>query len=75
MPFDTPEEALLFDIRHALRTFKFAPPPKSHRAATGEWKDRMANHILGHLQRCRWDQTRKPAQEIGAGGIEAFSGG
>lgn len=44
MPFDTPEEAPLFDISHALRTFKYAPPLKSHIAAISEWKDRLAQH-------------------------------
>ncbi len=67
MPFDTLEEALLFDIRHALRTY--APPPKSHTAAMREWKDRLAKHILDHLERCQWELRRKPAQEIGAGAV------
>ena len=69
MPFDTPEEALLFDIRHALRTFKYAPPPKSKTAAMREWKDRLAKHILEHLDRCQWELRCKPAQEIGAGAV------
>jgi hypothetical protein len=33
MPFDTAEQALLFDIKFAVISFKHAPPPKSHRAA------------------------------------------
>ncbi len=49
MPFDTPEEALLFDIRHALRTFRFSPPRKCKGAATREWKDRLAKHALENL--------------------------
>jgi hypothetical protein len=68
MPFDTPEEALLFDIRQALRSFKFAPPPKSHKAATAEWKDRLAAHVLERLQRCWQFQHREPV-EMGAGAI------
>jgi hypothetical protein len=60
MPFDTPEVALLFDIRHALRTFKFAPPRKCERAAMREWKDRVAKHILEHLLRAQWELRCKP---------------
>ena len=69
MAFKTPEEDLLFTIRQALRSFKFAPPRKSHQAATSQWKEWMAEHILAHLLRCQWEFKRKPAQEIGTGAI------
>jgi hypothetical protein len=69
MPFDTIEEALLFDIRHALRTFKYAPPPKSHTTAMREWKDRLAQHILEHLLRAQWELRCKEARETGAGAL------
>jgi hypothetical protein len=69
MPFDTLEEALLFDLRHALRTWRHAPPPKSHAAAMVEWKDMLAKHIFEHLQRCQWDLQRKPPRGVGAGAV------
>lgn len=69
MLFDTLEEALLFDIRHALRTFKFAPPPKSHTAAMREWKDRLAKHILEHLLCTLWDLRQKPPQDMATGAL------
>jgi hypothetical protein len=59
MPFDTPEQALLFDIRYALLSFKHAPPRKSHTAAMSEWKDRLANHVFEHLQRAQWEFKQK----------------
>jgi hypothetical protein len=69
MPFDTPEEALLFDIKFAVMSFKYAPPPKSHRAEMSQWKETLAKHILEHLQRCQWDLQRRSAREMGAGAI------
>ena len=68
MPFDSLEESLLFDNRQALRSFKHAPPPKSHKAATSEWKDRLAAHVLERLQRCWQFQAKEPV-EMGAGAI------
>jgi hypothetical protein len=68
MPFDTPEEALLFDIRQALRSFKFAPPPKSHKAAMSQWQGWLAEHVFEQLQRCWQFQHREPV-EMGAGAI------
>jgi hypothetical protein len=64
MPFDTPEQALLFDIKFAVISFKQAPPPKSHRAATSDWKERLAKHIFAHLQRAQWDLQQKPGKDI-----------
>jgi hypothetical protein len=46
MPFDTPEQALLFDIKFAVKSFKHAPPPKSYTAAMSDWKDLLAKHII-----------------------------
>jgi hypothetical protein len=43
---------LLFDIRHALRSFKHAPPPKSHKAAMSQWNDWLVEHVFEQLQRC-----------------------
>ncbi len=68
MPFDSLEESLLFDIRQALRSFRHAPPPKSHKAATSEWKDWVAAHVFEHLQRC-WHFQHKEPVETGAGAI------
>ena len=68
MPFDTQEEHLLFDIRHALRSFKHAPPPKSHKAAMSQWNDWLAAHVFEHLQRCWQFQPKEPV-EMGAGAI------
>ncbi len=62
MPLDTPEEALVFDIRHALRTFTYAPPRKCHAAAMREWKDRLAQHVL----RCQWDLRCKETRDVDA---------
>jgi hypothetical protein len=69
MPFDTPEESLLFDIRHALRTFHTAQPKKKDGAALGAWKDILAGHILAHLLRCGWRLTKAPAQDMGPGAL------
>jgi hypothetical protein len=65
MPFDTPEQALLFDIKFAIKSFKHAPPPKSHRAATEQWKDWLAQHIFEHLQRAQWEFKQKEPLGIG----------
>ncbi len=69
MPFDTPEESLLFDIRHALRTFRTAQPKKKDEAPLGVWKDLLAEHILEHLLRCGWRLTKAPKRDISAGAI------
>jgi len=34
-----------------------------------EWKDRLANHILEHLERRQWELRCKKPQEIGAGAV------
>jgi hypothetical protein len=52
MPFDTPEQALLFAIKCAIRSFKYAPPRKNQTAAMSEWRDLLAQHVMEHLQRC-----------------------
>ena len=65
MPFDTPEQALFFDIKFAVMSFKYAPPPKSHTAATSEWKERLAKHVLEHLRRSQWEFRQKDPQGIG----------
>jgi hypothetical protein len=64
MPFDTPEQALLFDIKFAVKSFKHVPPPKSHTAAVSDWKERLADHILEHLQRSQWEFKRKEPKGI-----------
>ena len=69
MPFDTPEEALLFDIEQALRSFKFAPPLKKDRAEMAWWKEQAARHILAHLLQCNWELRRKESRETGAGAL------
>ena len=64
MSFDTPEQALLFDIKYAVKSFKHAPPLKSHTAAMSDWKERLAEHILAHLQRAQWDLKHKEPKGI-----------
>jgi hypothetical protein len=66
MPFDTPEQALLFNIKFAVKSFERAPPPKSHTAATSDWKDRLAKYIFEHLQRAQWDLKQKEPAGISA---------
>ncbi len=67
MPFDTPEEALLFDIRYALRTFRYAPPRKREGAAMREWKEPLAKHVLEHLLRCEWELRWKGGEIVPRG--------
>jgi hypothetical protein len=59
MPFDSPEKALLFSIKFAISSFKHAPPPKSRRAETEQWEERLAKHVLEHLQRSQWEFKQK----------------
>ena len=65
MPFDTPEQALLFAIKCAIRSFKYAPPRKNQTAAMSDWKDLLAEHVMEHLGRCRWEFKQKEPQGIG----------
>ena len=67
MPFDTPEQALLFDIKFAVKSFKHAPPPKSHREETERWKDWLAKHVMEHLQRSQWEFKQKEPPELAPG--------
>jgi hypothetical protein len=69
MPFETPEQALLFDIEFAVKRFRFASPLKKDRAAMSQWKEMLAAHVLEHLQRCGWRFERGEPREMGAGAI------
>jgi hypothetical protein len=62
MPFDTPEQALLFDLTFAVKSFPHAPPPKNHGAAMREWKERLAKHVMEHLQLAQWEFRQKEPQ-------------
>ncbi len=46
IPRDTFEELISNRIRHALRTFKYAPPRKCEGAAMRTWKDWLPKHML-----------------------------
>jgi hypothetical protein len=59
MPFKTPEEDLLFNLRYAITSFSSAPPPKKDRVAMEAWKDWLARHVFEHLQRSGWDFKKK----------------
>jgi hypothetical protein len=65
MPFHTQEEALGFDIKFAIHSFKYAPPRKKDTAAMCQWKDWLAKHVMEHLQRSQWEFKRKEQSEIG----------
>jgi hypothetical protein len=56
MLFDTPEQALLLDIKFATKSFQHAPPPKSHTAAMSDWKERLAG--------AQWDLQRREPQGV-----------
>jgi hypothetical protein len=55
---------LLFDINFAVKSFEHAPPPKSHTAAMSDWKERLAEHVMKHLERARWEFKQKEPQGI-----------
>jgi len=62
-----PEQALLFNIKFAVKSFKHAPPPRSHRDETERWKDGLAKHVMEHLQRAQWEfkQNEPPPLDPG----------
>jgi hypothetical protein len=61
MPFDTPEQALLFAIKCAVRSFNYAPPRKNQTGAMSDWQELLAEHMMEHLHRCGWEFKQKEA--------------
>src|SRR5262245_60393340 len=65
MPFDTPEQALLFNIKIAIQSFEYAPPRKNQTAAMSDWKEPLAKYVFEHLQRAQWEFRQKESRLVG----------
>jgi hypothetical protein len=45
-----------------VKSFPHAPPPKSHSASMSAWKERLAKHVMEHLERAQWEFKQKEPQ-------------
>jgi len=60
MPFDSERDALIFDLRMALLSFRIGPPNER----SDSIRRIQAAHIIAHLERCGW-QIEKVQRDTG----------